>query len=311
MSSNIQAVLQDAIKILRNSEEKAATTDSRLEAEILLAHAMGVSRTHLYTWPEQILSPSHKNHFMELVARRAQGEPIAYITGEREFWSLNLKISEDVLIPRPETELIVETLLKVIPKTEANIQILELGTGSGAIALALAKECPHWRIVASDKSEKALGVASQNAKNLNICNNIEFYQGDWFEALLSSSSLSSFSSYYSSSSQLSQSSVPHFNAVVSNPPYIEAQDPHLREGDLRFEPKEALIADEYGLSCLRIIIENARKFLEKNGCIILEHGATQSIAVMSLLKKQGFINISTMKDLANLDRVTIGFNPGE
>ncbi len=307
-SSNIRSVLQDAIKILKNSRE---TEDASLESEILLAHVMGVSRTHLYTWPEQDLPKSIKKDFMELVARRALGEPIAYITGSKEFWSLNLKISNQVLIPRPETEIIVETLLKIIPSVQKDIQILELGTGSGAIALAIAKECPHWRVVATDQSEQALEIASQNARNLNI-HNIEFYQGDWFEALLSSDTQVPRARHSSSAPNAPYASnAPQFNAVVSNPPYIEANDPHLFQGDLRFEPKQALIAGNDGLSCIRIIIENARKFLKKNACIILEHGAGQSASVMAMMKKQGFMNISNVKDLANLDRITLGFNPGE
>jgi len=226
ISLKIHHCLQQAQKLL----------NSRLETELLLAHVLQVSRTHLLAWPDQILTPEQQQQFQQLLQRRLQGESIAHIVGEKEFWSLTLTVSPDTLIPRPETELLVETALEKLP---ANIlqNIADLGTGSGAIALALAKERPHWQITATDIDSAALKIAQYNAKKLAL-KNITFHQGNWFKALPANR---------------------QFHAIISNPPYIAENDPHLDPASLAFEPKHALISDNNGLHDLYLIIAQAKK----------------------------------------------------
>lgn len=262
---------------------------SRLEAEVLLAHILQRERAYLYTWPDKPLTVLELTQFKDLVIRREQGEPIAYIIGQKEFWSQPLHISDAVLIPRPETESLVEQVLHYLPRHNSNIRILELGTGSGAVALSLAKECPAWQIVATDISEAALQVAQFNAKTLDE-SNITWLQGEWYEAL--------------SSLEPKQRI---FNAIVSNPPYISEDDPHLFQGDLRYEPKNALVSGETGLEALKHIIMEAPKYLENHAALFLEHGATQAASLCDLLETTGFTGVKTIKDLAGVNRVTLGF----
>lgn len=280
-SNNLQAAVK------RNEEPvfRAAQSEIQLEVSVLLAHVLSVNRSHLYAWPQQTVTTVQKQEFEALIFRRRLGEPIAYLTGYKEFWSLPFKVSKAVLIPRSETELVVECALNCISSIDQNVRVLDLGTGSGAIALALASERPHWKITAVDKQEAALAVAKENAKNLAITN-VEFYLSDWFSHFLPEDK--------------------PFNIVVSNPPYIAPHDIHLRYGDSRYEPKEALIAKENGLDDLKKIISHAKRYLVPGGWLILEHGFKQASDLQAWMQIWHFDQIKTVQDLAGLDRVTMG-----
>ncbi len=254
---------------------------AQIDSELLLACALGCTRTYLYTWPDNTLSTSQHSYFESLLDRRVMGEPIAYVTGEREFWTLTLRVNRHVLIPRPETELLVETALSLLPKQTQ--RVADLGTGSGAIALALAKERPDWQIYASDLSPDALRVASDNAL-INKLGNVRFSQGNWCEALPAEP----------------------LHMIVSNPPYIDPQDSHLSQGDLRFEPRSALSAEESGIADIRTIITQAPVHLSPGGWLLLEHGYEQADAVRALLVSHGFQDVRTLQDLNEHDRVTLG-----
>ena len=271
----IKQALRQAQHTLYGSES------AQIDSELLLACALGCNRTYLYTWPEKHLSTSQQSYFDSLLDRRVLGEPIAYVTGEREFWSLTLRVNRHVLIPRPETELLVETALGLLP-TQAQ-RVADLGTGSGAIALALANERPDWQIYASDLSLEALQVASDNALS-NKLGNVHFSQGSWCEALPAEP----------------------MHMIISNPPYIDPQDSHLSQGDLRFEPRSALSSEESGIADIRTIITQAPAHLILGGWLLLEHGFEQAAAVRALLTTNGFQNVRTLQDLNGLDRVTLG-----
>jgi len=260
---------------------RSAADLPNLEVEILLAHALNCSRTYLHTWSEKIIPAPLHDSFLTLLARRRHGEPIAYITGHREFWSLDLIVTPDVLIPRPETEHLVEYILEHITTPDA--KIADLGTGSGAIALALASERPQWTLYATDYSLAALQIAKENQRRLNL-KNIIFSQGSWCDAL----------------------PLEEFKAIVSNPPYLSKDDPHLHQGDLRFEPKSALIAEEKGLADYVHIIFGAKRFLAKDGFLVLEHGCAQAKNIVSIFEKAGYTHTEVKSDLAGLERVTIG-----
>jgi release factor glutamine methyltransferase len=262
----------------------ARLTDSdspQLDAELLLAHALGVGRSHLRAHPETALDASQAHRYKNLIDARHRGEPIAYLTGEREFWSLVLKVTPATLIPRPETELLVEQALGLIPMA-TDWDILDLGTGSGAIALAIAKERPRCRITATDTSPEALAVASDNARALHIPN-VEFLQGDWFAPV----------------------SAQRFQMIVSNPPYIAAADPHLTQGDLRFEPQRALCSGSDGLDDIRRIATQAPRHLRPNGHLLLEHGYDQGAVVRELLQAAGFSGARSIRDLAGHERISL------
>ncbi|MFZ4791134.1 MAG: peptide chain release factor N(5)-glutamine methyltransferase [Candidatus Competibacteraceae bacterium] len=258
------------------------STTPRLDAEILLATALNRPRSHLYTWPESIPEPELTDRFAAWLERRQQGEPVAYLLGWREFWSLKLEVTPDTLIPRPETELLVELALEPLPMNQA-VAVADLGTGSGAIALALAAERPQARIVATDQSPAALAVARRNAVRLGIAH-VEFRQGDWCAPLAGES----------------------FDLIVANPPYVAATDPHWRQGELRFEPPAALISGPDGLDALRIIIAQAREVLKSGGWLLLEHGYDQGVAVPALLRERGFSEVTDFQDTAGLSRVSRG-----
>ena len=267
---------------LRMASHAIAGSDTvQLDAELLLAAVLGKSRTYLYTWPEQVLSPSERSYFESVLERRVMGEPVAYILGTRDFWTLTLRVNRHVLIPRPETELLVETALALVTTQEACIA--DLGTGSGAIALAVASERPVWKVVATDMSGDALTVASDNASQLNIVN-VEFRQGSWCDAL---------------PPQL-------FDLIVSNPPYIDAADAHLTQGDLRFEPRSALVAADDGLADIRTLCSQAPQRLKPGGWLLLEHGWTQGPTVAAILQSSGLEAVRTLKDLNGNDRVSLG-----
>ncbi|MEZ5529386.1 MAG: peptide chain release factor N(5)-glutamine methyltransferase [Porticoccaceae bacterium] len=268
--------------LLKRGAELAAVSDSpRLDVEVLLCHVLGQSRTYLFTWPERQLSGEQLAQFDALFARRLQGEPVAHLIGHREFWSLPLAVTPATLIPRPDTELLVELALHLSLPEAASV--LDLGTGTGAIALALASERPEWRILALDVVAAAVGLAESNRRLLGF-DNVRVQQGDWFEGL----------------------GEQRFDLVVSNPPYIEADDPHLSQGDVRFEPLTALVADDRGLADLAQIIAAAPQHLTERGWLLLEHGWQQGEAVRQLMQSAGFADVVTHRDLGDRDRATLG-----
>jgi release factor glutamine methyltransferase len=257
----------------------------QLEASILLAHVLARPRSYLYTWPDSELDAARETRFLELVQQRIAGHPVAYLTGQREFWSLDLKVTPDTLIPRPETELLVEQALALLPADQP-LRIADLGTGSGAVALALASERKRWQVYASDYSLAALRVAAHNASQANTGGPL-FFQGHWTDAIATHS----------------------LDALISNPPYVEDLDPHLDRGDLRFEPLSALVAGPDGLNDLKILIADAPRILKPGAWILLEHAAEQAQNIRIHLKNSGFITIHTTCDLAGLERVTAAKKP--
>jgi release factor glutamine methyltransferase len=259
--------------------------DARIETEILLAHILKKDRAFLFAHPEAKLSPAELAHYQVLIAERVKGMPIAYIIGYRPFWSLTLKVTPDTLIPRHETERLVEIALESIPN-EPHQTLLDLGTGSGAVALAIAKERPTWMIDATDFCPKALEVAQENARRHNITN-IHFYLSDWFLQL----------------------PLNRYHAIVSNPPYIPIHDEHISQGDVRFEPQSALVSGEDGLESIRHIIKYSVDFLHPEGLLLLEHGYCQKNKIMSILSQLGYQNIKCWKDYLGHDRVSGGIRP--
>lgn len=263
----------------------AALLGVRLDAELLLGHVLDLSRAALIAHDDRILTPEELGDFERLVARRGAGEPLAYLTGTREFWSLTLEVTPAVLIPRPETELLVEWGLERL-KDRAAPEILDLGTGSGAIALALAAERRQANVLATDASPAALEVARRNARRNGIAN-VRFVEGAWFGALAGDTRRRG-----------------GFDLIVSNPPYIAPGDPHLPA--LRHEPPSALVAGGQGLDDLRAIVREARLHLAPRGWLLVEHGAEQGAAVRDLFGAAGFLEIATRRDLAGHPRATGG-----
>jgi release factor glutamine methyltransferase len=262
-------------------EKLAQSPSARFDAEILMAHVLDSTRSFLYANPEQELPYSRAEAFKKLVRQRLNGHPVAYLTGSSEFWSLPLRVTPDVLIPRPDTELLVETGLKKIP-VKADWRIADLGTGSGAIALAIASERQKCEIHATDISPAAIEVARENARSLGF-GNIQFHLGSWNEPLSGK-----------------------FHLLVSNPPYIDGGDPHLEQGDLRFEPSLALTPGSDGLHDIRLISQLASSSLVDGGWLMLEHGWEQGPACRETLKANQYINIETLQDLQGHERVTVG-----
>jgi len=253
----------------------------QLEAEILICKVLEVSRAWLYANPESCPAAVQSSDYKGLVQRRVQGVPIAYLTGQREFWSLPLKITADVLIPRPETELLVEVVLQAIP-ADADWRIADLGTGSGAIALAIATERPLCEVHATEYSMAALRLAQENGRTI-APGRVQFHQGSWLEPLPG-----------------------RFQVLVSNPPYIAANDPHLQQGDCRFEPVDALTPGHDALAAFRHIADESRRYLQADGMLALEHGYEQGNVLRQLLTGLGYQNVETRKDLENRERVTLG-----
>lgn len=283
MASSIQLihVIEDAIKQLQVTSDS-----SRLDSELLLCHVLEKDRSYLRAWPEYELTMQQLELFHQLLKQRLQGKPVAHILGERGFWSLDLKVTPDTLIPRPDTERLVELALDIIP-TQAQWNILDLGTGTGAIALSLAKEHSTSHITATDQSNAALDVAKENA-NRNKISNITFIQSDWFKGLTKDGSL-------------------QFEMIVSNPPYIKEHDPHLQQGDVRFEPRSALTSGDDGLNDIRTIIKNSKDYLADNGVLIIEHGYDQADEVCSLLKAANFTQVTDFKDYNDNPRIAVGY----
>jgi len=277
--STIQSVLRDATQKLQVLPQASPA----LEAQVLLCHLLGRPRSHLFAWPEQRLGEAQVAAYRGLLERRLSGEPLAHITGLREFWSLTLKVSPHTLIPRPETELLVEQAL-ACPPPSGPVRVADLGTGSGAIALALASERPTWRIDATDRSAPALALARKNAQALGL-GHVTFYLGDWFAALPPQA---------------------RYDLILSNPPYIAANDPHLDQGDLPAEPFGALVAGPDGLRDLRRIVREAGNWLNPGGQLLVEHGHTQGAAVRALFTTAGFSDITSQRDLAGHLRTTGG-----
>ena len=270
---------------LRAARERLQASETpQLDAEVLLAHALACSRTYLHTWPDKELTPEQLNAAEQLLAQRERGVPIAHLLGEREFWSLPLQVNASTLIPRPDTECLVEQALSLPLPPQA--RVLDLGTGTGAIALALQSERPQWQVVAVDRAADAVALAQRNANNLNLP--IDVKQSDWFQAV----------------------SGERFDLIVSNPPYIAADDPHLQQGDVRFEPHTALVASAEGFADLGHIIATAPAYLEPKGWLLLEHGWEQGAQCRQALEAEGYVQVQSLPDYANLERVTIGqWNP--
>lgn len=276
--SSIESAISFGEKVI------AAMSDSaKLDCQILLSHVLDKPTTYLYTWPEQLLTQAQIQQYTRLLARRENGEPIAYIVGYKEFWSLNFKVSPATLIPRPDTELLVEQILA--DHDVEHLSCLDLGTGTGAIALALASEKPFWKIDAVDFSQQAVELAQDNAKQLQL-GRVNIFQSHWFENIPSASQ------------------VEKYQIIVSNPPYIDPQDDHLLIGDVRFEPKSALIAEQQGMADIRYIIQQAQPFLSDDGWLYFEHGYDQAEAVREAFLQEGYHDINTKKDYNGNDRIT-------
>jgi len=271
------ATVQEALRCTADIPGDSPVRD----VEILLGHCLGKPRAWLYTWPEHELDHATAGRFKALLQRRRAGEPVAYLVGRRDFWSLSMAVDASTLIPRPETETLVEWALALnLPDTAP---VLDLGTGSGAIALALASERPGWDVTGVDASNGALALACRNARE-NHLQRVEFLVSDWYAAVADR----------------------RFGLVVSNPPYIEPGDTHLTQGDVRFEPPSALVAEEQGLADIRTIIESAPRHLQSGGWLLLEHGCDQGAAVRALLAERGFTGVATRRDLGSRERVTGG-----
>jgi release factor glutamine methyltransferase len=272
----IQLLLMQASRQLDEVSDSPA-----LDAEVLLCFVLNKTRSYLRAWCDALLTAQQVTQFEELLARRKDGVPIAYLTGQREFWSREFYVTPDVLIPRPDTELLIELSLRVLAE-QPNSQVIDLGTGSGVIAVTLAAECPRARVYASDSSAAALLVAQKNAAQHEV--KVTFYLSDWFSAVPSA----------------------HFTLIVSNPPYIAEEDVHLQHGDVRFEPRQALVAARQGLADIAQIAAAARDYLQVFGWLLIEHGYDQAVAVQRIFTDLGYTQVQTHDDLSGHARVTQG-----
>ncbi|MBA2483005.1 MAG: peptide chain release factor N(5)-glutamine methyltransferase [Nitrosomonas sp.] len=271
-------VVNSIAQVLQWASLKIDRTDARM----LLQHILNVNHAFLLTHSNHVLNSTQEKYYSQLVARRVKGEPIAYLIGECDFYDITLKVTPDVLIPRPETELLVELALKRI-SSKSNCRILDLGTGCGAIAITIAKHCPQASVIAVDLSSAAVSIARKNADIVNV-KNVCIAVGNWF-------------------SELSEEK---FDLIVSNPPYVAENDPHLFRGDLRFEPKMALTTESDGLACIRDIVATACDYLKVDGWLMLEHGYDQAVVCRQLLKLAGFAKTFSCPDLAGIMRVSGG-----
>ncbi|MGY8821026.1 MAG: peptide chain release factor N(5)-glutamine methyltransferase [Pseudomonadales bacterium] len=269
------------IDYLLRAAQLPDSPSAKLDAEWLLAAALGKGTSYLRTWPDREVLPEVETRFAAYLERRRLGEPVAYILGRQGFWSLDLEVAPHTLIPRPDTELLVETALEMLPAGPADV--LDLGTGTGAIALALASERSTWRLTGVDRISEAVTLATRNAQRLGL-GNVGFIESQWFSSLAGQ----------------------RYGLIVSNPPYIRASDPHLLQGDVRFEPSSALVAGGDGLDDIRLIIEQAPTHLLSSGWLILEHGYDQAVAVRTLLFDGGFVDVASRKDFGGHERVSFG-----
>ncbi|WIO74607.1 peptide chain release factor N(5)-glutamine methyltransferase [Porticoccaceae bacterium LTM1] len=265
----------------RAVELENISTTPRLDIEVLLCHVLEKPRSYLFAWPDEVLSEQQEALFSALLDRRKKGEPVAHLTGVREFWSLPLQVNSSTLIPRPDTELLVEAALQLPLPEQAHV--VDLGTGTGAIALALASEKPHWKIVAADVQPDAVALAESNRAALGF-KNVSVVQSNWFEGLADQT----------------------FDLIVSNPPYIDPLDPHLSQGDVRFEPRTALVAENNGLADIEIIASGAMQKLNAGGWLVVEHGYDQGEAVRKVFSGSGFTEVATRQDLSGNDRISLG-----
>ena len=273
----IGEALQWAAQTLQNSE----FADARIDARVLLQHVLKCDRTFLYTFPEKRLQSGQISAFKEAVNRRLFGEPVAYITGEKEFWGLSLTVNPSTLIPRADTEVLIELALETI--TDKHISVLDLGTGTGAIALALGSEKPDWQILGVDRVKEAVALAEHNRQRLGI-GNVTFVRSNWFSAVQPK----------------------RYELIVSNPPYVESDSEYLGQGDLRFEPQSALTSHNEGMADIAKIIDIAPNFLANHGWLMIEHGYKQGPSVQRSMRKRGFKNVDTRSDLQQHPRVTFG-----
>lgn len=276
-SQSIERLLASASARLEPLSDTA-----RLDAEVLLCYCLHKSRSFLRAWPEHRPSTDQINRYEALIAQRELGQPVAYLTGQREFWSREFEVGPAVLIPRPDTELLVELSLHLLPAGQP-CKIIDLGTGSGILAITLAAERPLAEVVATDISPAALDIAQRNTQRLHV-SNVRFLVSHWFDAV----------------------SEPDFDLVISNPPYIADDDPHLRQGDVRFEPQTALVSAENGLKDIRLIAEQARRHLKNGGYLLVEHGYNQQTEVQELFEQLNYRQVTTHNDLAGNPRVTSG-----
>lgn len=272
---NIQQALQQA-----NQDLSKSSPSAMLDAQVLLSFVLRCNSAHLAAWPEKELSEEQQSHYLQLIQKRQQGSPVAHLTGQREFWSLNFSVNDSTLIPRPETETLIEYILAEFNHRET-LKLLDMGTGTGAIAIAIAKEKPGWEIVASDVSAEALKLARQNSEQHQTAN-ITFIQSDWFENI----------------------SADDFDIIVSNPPYIASDDPHLQQGDVRFEPLSALTSGPEGMDDIEQLCSHAADYLNNNGWLIIEHGYNQAQQVADCFAKNGFTMIGQQQDLSGHTRMT-------
>ncbi|MDN6179978.1 MAG: peptide chain release factor N(5)-glutamine methyltransferase [Halomonas subglaciescola] len=281
--------------LLRRAAERllhASSPSPRLDAEALWMHVSGRDRTWLYTWGDRTLGEAPCERFLlarfdALIAARVQGLPVAYLTGEREFWGLRLATSRETLIPRPDTETLVEAALERADAPAG--RFLDMGTGTGAVALAFASERPDWQVHGVDVRPEAVALARRNAASLEL-NNADFIHSDWFAALV-------------------DNPAPAFELIVANPPYIAESDPHLARGDVRFEPRSALVAGDDGRADLRYLIDHAGAFLAAGGWLALEHGHTQATDVRGMLERAGYTQVASVCDLGGHERVSLGQRP--
>lgn len=273
-------------ELIRRAQELVEISDTpRLDIEVLLCHVLEKPRSYLFAWPDEMLTDQQQALFSALFERRKQGEPVAHLTGVREFWSLPLQVNPSTLIPRPDTELLVEVALQLPLPEKASV--VDLGTGTGAIALALASEKPQWQIIATDLQADAVALAECNRAALGF-NNVSVMQSNWFECLADQS----------------------FDLIVSNPPYIDPLDPHLSQGDVRFEPRTALVAENNGLADIEVIASGGIKKINAGGWLVVEHGYDQGAAVRQVFAECGFSEIATRQDLSGNDRITLGWVAG-
>jgi release factor glutamine methyltransferase len=271
-------------QILRKASQRLAShSDSaQFDAELLLAHVIKKERSYFYTWPERQMNNKQSQQFEKLIQQREQGQPIAYILGQQAFWTLNLKVSKDTLIPRPETELLIETVLDYYARYDA-LSILDLGTGTGAIALAIADEFPQSQILAVDISAEALKIAQYNAAHYQL-SHVQFLQSDWFSNIPAQG----------------------FDCILSNPPYIDVDDPHLQQGDVRYEPRLALHSGAEGFKDIQHIVQHSPAYLKPHGYLMFEHGYQQASTARHYLAQAHFENIQSLRDLAGHERISIG-----